>query len=382
MPVIEIIAILIFAFGAISFGALGISWLQARPQTTTESRVDLFLTFYAAVWFLVNLISVFGSFYSRNVGLSIEVVILDMALLWPAVMMHAFYSGCVPRLRTFQPWRVILIATYASSWSLALVVISVVLLGRGTGSLPWFNYSFVGLFAIAGIYCAAIVYLAPSPADAHRSQDPTRLRAYRNWAWLLLGLLVIVMAITQLPPFDHSVLELVLGLTARSFPLIFLFVNTYYLERFTFFDVFVKRGTFSFLVFTLLVVYFFAVRELLLDRASSHLVPWVLAITLLPLALFLPWMYRKLEAWLDRVWLGRRFGPEEAVQYFLTGVQSATSENQLVQCESFRVEGPTGSGQSSLSVQCAERHRRIDSQEPGPGRGNGRARQGIEREAE
>jgi LytS/YehU family sensor histidine kinase len=42
-------------------------------------------------------------------------------------------------------------------------------------------------------------------------------------------------------------------------------------------------------------------------------------------------MYRRLEYGLDRVWLGRRFGPEEAVQYFLTGVQNATTEDQLVQ---------------------------------------------------
>ena len=94
MPFIEVTAILLFAFGTLSYGALGISWLQARNQNTTESPVDLFLTFYAAAWFLVNLVSVFGSFYSTNVGLAIEVVILDMALLWPAVMMHAFYSGC------------------------------------------------------------------------------------------------------------------------------------------------------------------------------------------------------------------------------------------------------------------------------------------------
>jgi signal transduction histidine kinase len=212
---------------------------------------------------------------------------------------------------------------------MALVVVVSVFLGKSKGSIPWFDFVFVGLFAVAGIYSAAIVYLTPSPADTHRTQDPTRLRAYRKWAWLLLGLLIIVMVITQIIPLDHSYLEIVLDLTARSFPLVFLFVNTYYLERFTFFDVFIKRGTFSFLVFTLLVIFFFGVWQVS-GVVSNQLVPWILALTLLPMALFLPWMYRKLESGLDRVWLGRRFGPEEAVQYFLTGVQNATTESQLV----------------------------------------------------
>ncbi len=327
---IEITAILLFAFGTLSYGALGISWLQEQSQNTTDSHVDLFFTFYSAVWFLVNLISVFGSFYSRNVGLSIEVVILDMALLWPAVMMNAFYSGCISKLRRSQPWRAILIATYVSSSTLALVLVSVVFLGSGAESIPWFNYGLVGLFVVAGVYCASIVYLTPSPSGERMTQDPARLRAYQKWAWMLLGLLVIIMAIVQLPFFGHSLIEQALSLTARSFPLIFLFVNTYYLERFTFFDIFVKRGTFSFLVFTLLVAYFFFVRHLSHNGSSSHLMPWILALTLLPVALSLPWMYRKLESWLDRVWLGRRFDPAEAVQYFLTGVQSATTEHQLV----------------------------------------------------
>jgi LytS/YehU family sensor histidine kinase len=51
---------------------------------------------------------------------------------------------------------------------------------------------------------------------------------------------------------------------------------------------------------------------------------------LLPLALTFPWIYRKLERWLDRAWWGRRFGPVEAVKYFLAGIQHSTTEDQLV----------------------------------------------------
>ena len=58
--------------------------------------------------------------------------------------------------------------------------------------------------------------------------------------------------------------------------------------------------------------------------------PWVYAVLLLPVAMSLPWLYRKLDQWLDNFWLGRRFTTVEAVKSFLAGLQSATSEQGLV----------------------------------------------------
>jgi signal transduction histidine kinase len=202
-------------------------------------------------------------------------------------------------------------------------------------SISWFNAVFarvlVGLFATAGIYSALLVAVTPKPSDRKKSRDPTLWKAYRNMALLLSVLLVIVMVIVLLPSAHPSTLERILGLIARSFPLIFLVVNTYYLERFTFFDVFVKRGTFSLLVLGILTVYFYYVTRAIVASSIEGLTPWLLAVTLLPIALSLPWLYRRLETWLDRVWLGRRYTPEDAVQYFLSGVQSSTTEDELVQ---------------------------------------------------
>jgi len=53
-------------------------------------------------------------------------------------------------------------------------------------------------------------------------------------------------------------------------------------------------------------------------------------VLMLPLTLALPWAYRNLGAWLDRVWLGRQFATVDAVKTFLSGVKSATSEEDLV----------------------------------------------------
>ena len=54
--------------------------------------------------------------------------------------------------------------------------------------------------------------------------------------------------------------------------------------------------------------------------------PWAYALALLPVAFALPWLYRRVGAWVDRVWLGRQFTTVEAVKQFLSSMQRATSE--------------------------------------------------------
>jgi signal transduction histidine kinase len=55
----------------------------------------------------------------------------------------------------------------------------------------------------------------------------------------------------------------------------------------------------------------------------------VWALSAWPIVLLNPWLYRKLSAWLDRTWLGRRFSPIEASEHFLNGLQGAISEPEL-----------------------------------------------------
>ncbi len=118
-------------------------------------------------------------------------------------------------------------------------------------------------------------------------------------------------------------------LIAPSFPLIFVFVGIYYLERFTFFDIFVRRGLFAFAALLLLAGYFAVTTGLLNRYDFGFATPWFYAITLLPFALALPWLYGRLGQWLDTRWLGRRYSPIEAVKHFLSGVQEATTDEQL-----------------------------------------------------
>ena len=53
------------------------------------------------------------------------------------------------------------------------------------------------------------------------------------------------------------------------------------------------------------------------------------ALSVWPMLLLAPWGYRRLSAWLDRKWLGRRYSPAQASRYFLSGLQGATGIGEL-----------------------------------------------------
>jgi signal transduction histidine kinase len=122
-----------------------------------------------------------------------------------------------------------------------------------------------------------------------------------------------------------------LGILSRSLPLCFFFVGTYYYDRFVYFDVFIKRGTYFFLLLLFLPAYFAFVTPLLERSQMGWLKPWALSLTLSPLVLLLPWVYYRMALWMDRIWLGRRFSTVEAVKDFLSGTKEATDEAGLVQ---------------------------------------------------
>jgi len=109
-------------------------------------------------------------------------------------------------------------------------------------------------------------------------------------------------------------------------PLIFIFIVTYYVERLAFFDVLIKKGVVTFISFSLLAMYFTWVGPWMMSFRLS-IVVW--ALSACPIVLIHPWLYRVISAWLDRLWLGRRFSPIEASEHFLDGLQGAIGEPEL-----------------------------------------------------
>lgn len=177
------------------------------------------------------------------------------------------------------------------------------------------------------------------PAIASMEPERTRTahgsqRFFHWWAALLLlglffsaiGTVLIRSDLWQL----HRAFFNYLSILSRSLPLCFFFVGTCYRDRFVFFDVFIKRGTYFFLLLLFLLGYFAFVIPLLERSQIGWLRPWVLSLTLSPLLLLLPWAYGRMALWMDRFWLGRRFSTVEAVKDFLSGTQEAIDEAGLV----------------------------------------------------
>ena len=115
-----------------------------------------------------------------------------------------------------------------------------------------------------------------------------------------------------------------------SLPLLSCFGFTYLTDRYTFFDLFIKRGLSLLLTILVLTTYFSLILPGLSGFDFAWAEPWAYALALLPVAFALPWLYRRVGTWVDRVWLGRRLTTVEAVTHFLSIMQRATSERQLI----------------------------------------------------
>ena len=118
-----------------------------------------------------------------------------------------------------------------------------------------------------------------------------------------------------------------LQMAVYSTPLLTCVGSVFLMHRYVFFDLFIKRGLSLLLTLLVLTAYFSLVLPGLAPFNFGWARPWVYALV----ALALPALFRRLEAWIDRVWLSRRFTTVEAVKQFLSSMQRATSEQQLVE---------------------------------------------------
>ncbi len=191
-------------------------------------------------------------------------------------------------------------------------------------------------------FAAGVLSVSRRPAASRIELRQRRLIVALCIVWVCIG--VLWRMNRGMPPAP------VLLLANDICPLIFLFLVTYYVERLTFFDVLIKKGVMASFSFALLAVYFVWLMPWMLRFRWSLLV-WALSVW--PIVLIQPWLYRRLSAWLDRLWLGRRFSPIEASEHFLDGLQGAISEPELAGLaeqrlrDIFRSEAEVSLGQGS-----------------------------------
>jgi anti-sigma regulatory factor (Ser/Thr protein kinase) len=348
MKVVAILALLIYTCGAFGLGALLILWLrdpgglrkptacpvgQSLRETLRVGGAFLTISF---VWFVSNGLSVLIRIVSGTGVWSLDALQLWLTFLFPPVVMHLYYVDATGALGRSpgRLWRAALLPAYAATQAMAIW--SIVRLTRVLpGSIPFdtrvVNLSILVAFLIAVGYAVALMVRSAPARESTRERQSRRGDTTLFVVMAALFLLILTVPVTlarRSPPV--AILFGVADIIAKSMPLLFMFVGTYFDNRFKFFDLFVKRGLSLLLTIGALTATFGLLLPLL-GPAPGWAAPWIYAVALLPLVTAGPWLYGRIAATLDRRWLGRRFTPVEAVKHFLSGLRSATSEPQLIE---------------------------------------------------
>jgi hypothetical protein len=248
---------------------------------------------------------------------AIQVVWRTLGVLIAPLLIHLFYHNEKEHIRWRRLWKAVLAVMYA----VTALFVMLALAGRGNALREILGFGLMLTAAAGG--CALL-------GTSRRNKTSPLDRNQNRW---LIGLCGIWLCLILL---DAMFRLAWLGPLTDTLPLIFLLVVTYYVERFTFFDVLIKRGAFVFCSYLFFTLYFAFVPPWLLPwttRAFRN--NWfgtlVWAASIWPAALAAPWAHRGLSAWLDRRCLGRRFTHAEAGKYFLTGLEGAIDVRELVE---------------------------------------------------
>ena len=262
-----------------------------------------------------------------------RVYLIILALLFPPLLFNIYYLEARPHLRSHRPWTWIQTFLYVVSLGLAVAGgVAFVLFPQVLefGFVMFLLLSMCVLFTIAGVSGALVVSRLPTK-KGKMTRLARRMNVMLLLAMVLMFSVVIISFFAELGSVA-SELSIRISLLSRGMPLIFLFVNSYYESRFEFFDVFIKRATLFFLILIGLVGFFaFVFPKLTAVVGESWLRPWVFALILAPAVVAVPTLYRLLENWFDRHWLGRTLTSVDAVKAFFEAVGGARREPELIQ---------------------------------------------------
>ena len=331
---LSIIALFVFIFGAYAYGHLLFLWLRhgsfAERGAFTDNevrtaRAGLRLFTMCAVWFVLLAIIEFRALLgdSRQDDL-LDLTVLGLVFLFPGVIFHSYLRASLADARLplerYRGWAVVLWALYAAGIGTGAFVIAAI---YGAVARPepfgrWIGAFIGALFTIMSI-CSLMLTRAHPRRDATAAQR--RLGSAINR--LFVGMIVVFIAMVFLPNEGLAVL-------GRATPLIFLIVSVYYENRIEFYDLVIKRGVLLLLSLVLtgavLTVAFASISSMPEGAAR----PWTVAVLLLPVAMFMPWLHDRVGRLLDHWWFGREFTPIEAVKHVLGAMQQAADEPTLI----------------------------------------------------
>jgi signal transduction histidine kinase len=260
---VKIVSMIVYSFGLASFA--GLTFWVMRHRTWRSAPVQLFLFLFCAVWFLLNLAN--GS----------QTALLATACGFPVLLM------------TRPQW----------AWCFGILAAAV-----AAGALWQSPELSVARAAFSGLLAAAL------------------LAAYRGSA---VGGLVLASVIGAgiVVPLALSVRSEWLLVAVKSLPLTFLGLDSFVRNRFLFWDLFVKWGSY----FLIGLGATFALFKLVPSDWTSL----AKAVVFLPLFLVIPKVSTAWGAWVDRHWLHRPVALPDMERLFLEHLQNDSDETSLLQ---------------------------------------------------
>ncbi len=318
-PLIEM---LVSCFNAILFALL--TWFcfqdYRKRRTLWGGRLFILTVASLAVLFLAHFGNEIVTDLLKRRSVLFDVLEIAAKYLIPSMAFHVFYRNGRDNLTRHGMWRAAVALVYLMSGILGGAAINAAAIGYGGGWPGWDVADvFFKITMISGATgCCLVLWFT------RRSNSGSLNRNQRLWLAFVCGTWILVFL------FGSAVSRELGNILEKIVPLCFIFVLTYYVERFAFLDVLIKKGAFIFAALALLTLYFVVLPPLLV---RLHFVTWigtiVWALTAWPIVLLAPWGHRKLSAWLDRLWLGRRYSPAEATRHFLSGLQGIIGEGEL-----------------------------------------------------
>jgi signal transduction histidine kinase len=238
------------------------------------------------------------------------------------LLMHVFYEVERDRLPGRKIWAALAGAAYAVAVAVSAAGVLLNLDVLPDAALNVADYLGIvsdATLAAAGLYAAAILWAS------RRQGDSLFRRRQRQWHFALLCAMEAGFTIQAL--WDPAWFGFAFGLL----PVAFMLATVYYGERLVFWDVFAKRGLFFFLALLVLTGHI-AVLGPYLDLAILGFAKsWIIALSILPLVAAAPGAYSRLNGWVDRVILGRRFSSIDAVRHFSESLHAAVDEEDLLE---------------------------------------------------
>ncbi len=334
MDATSLVGLYLFSFGALAYSTLTI--IQIKERRAVGSGCDFWaplgLNLLCAFWFFLLLAVLFPEVRSTPVlGQALRIALLGTVYLFPPFICGMFYVSYRDAFERKWPWK----AGLAGS---ALLTSLFLLLWGLSENGVWIESSGVlisrlaitGGFIYAGGFAFAVMRQRHQSGYVHRpevkeaSEEPTK-PGFRRW-FLVLFLIAIVFPWAAGSLGWAGAVQLITG----ALPLSFLVVSLYYYEKYHFFDLVVKRGLFFFVVLGMLLAFFVLVAPLIEATVGVPHRPLVYTLAALPMALSIPFVFRRMEVWLDRIWLGRHYEPIDAAKHFLFGTRESLGRVDLL----------------------------------------------------